>query len=87
MVTVEEHSVIGGLGGAVADVLMGKVSCKFRKIGVNDQFGQSGKAADVLRGMDSPPTRSPTASGRLCNLIRCKIGRNRLIPPDFSVLI
>ena len=47
--TVEEHSVIGGLGDAVADVLMGKVSCKFRKIGVNDQFGQSGKAADVLR--------------------------------------
>ena len=34
---------------AVADVLMGKVCCKFRKIGVNDQFGQSGKAADVLR--------------------------------------
>lgn len=49
VVTVEEHSVIGGLGDAVADVLMGKVSCKFRKIGVNDQFGQSGKAADVLR--------------------------------------
>ena len=47
--TVEEHSVIGGLGDAVADVLIGKVSCKFRKIGVNDQFGQSGKAADVLR--------------------------------------
>ena len=49
VVTVEEHSVIGGLGNAVADVLMGKVCCKFRKIGVNDQFGQSGKAADVLR--------------------------------------
>ena len=49
VVTVEEHSVIGGLGDAVADVLMGKVSCKFRKIGVNDRFGQSGKAADVLR--------------------------------------
>ena len=49
VVTVEEHSVIGGLGAAVADVLMGKVCCKFRKIGVNDQFGQSGKAADVLR--------------------------------------
>ena len=47
--TVEEHSVIGGLGDAVADVLMGKVCCKFRKVGVNDQFGQSGKAADVLR--------------------------------------
>lgn len=49
VVTVEEHSVIGGLGDAVADVLMGKVNCKFKKIGVNDQFGQSGKAADVLR--------------------------------------
>ena len=49
VVTVEEHSVIGGLGDAVADVLMGKVSCKFRKLGVQDQFGQSGKAADVLR--------------------------------------
>ena len=49
IVTVEEHSVIGGLGDAVADVLMGHVACKFRKIGVNDQFGQSGKAADVLR--------------------------------------
>ena len=49
VVTVEEHSIIGGLGDAVADVLMGKVCCKFRKIGVNDRFGQSGKAADVLR--------------------------------------
>ena len=49
VITVEEHSVIGGLGDAVADVLMGKVCCKFRKIGVNDQFGQSGKATDVLR--------------------------------------
>ncbi len=49
VVTVEEHSVIGGMGDAVADVLMGKVNCKFRKIGINDQFGQSGKAAEVLR--------------------------------------
>ena len=49
IITVEEHSTIGGLGDAVADVLMGKVACKFHKIGVQDQFGQSGKAADVLR--------------------------------------
>lgn len=49
VITVEEHSVIGGLGDAVADVLMSKVNCKFHKIGINDQFGQSGKAADVLR--------------------------------------
>ena len=49
VITVEEHSTIGGLGDAVADVLMGKVACQFHKIGVQDQFGQSGKAADVLR--------------------------------------
>ena len=49
VITVEEHSTIGGLGDAVADVLMGKVCCKFLKIGINDQFGQSGKALDVLR--------------------------------------
>ena len=49
VITVEEHSTIGGLGDAVADVLMGKGACQFHKIGVRDQFGQSGKAADVLR--------------------------------------
>ena len=49
VITVEEHSVIGGLGDAVADVLMGKVNCAFKKIGVQDCFGQSGKAKDVLR--------------------------------------
>ena len=49
VITVEEHSVIGGLGDAVADVLMGKVCCKFKKIGVNDQFGTSGKAMEVVR--------------------------------------
>lgn len=48
VITVEEHSVIGGLGDAVAAVLMGKVNCKFKKIGVNDQFGQSGKATVLL---------------------------------------
>ena len=57
VITVEEHSVIGGLGDAVADVLMGNVCCKFKKIGIYDQFGQSGKAADVLReyGLTADP--------------------------------
>ena len=54
--TVEEHSVIGGLGDAVASVLMGNVNCAFHKIGVNDEFGQSGKAMDVLKeyGLTAP---------------------------------
>ena len=56
VVTVEEHSVIGGLGDAVAGVLMGKVDCAFRKIGVQDQFGQSSKAWEVLAeyGLTAP---------------------------------
>ena len=65
VVTVEEHSVIGGLGDAVADVLMGKVACGFRKIGVNDQFGQSGKAADVLKeyGLTAPQIAETIKAG------------------------
>ena len=47
--TVEEHSVIGGLGDAVAALLAGKGPMVFEKIGVQDRFGQSGKPMDVLR--------------------------------------
>jgi transketolase len=47
--TVEEHSVIGGLGDAVADVLIGNGDYLFKKIGVQDRFGQSGKPQDVLK--------------------------------------
>ena len=46
--TVEEHSVIGGLGDTVAPLLIGKGVETFRKIGINDEFGQSGKPADLL---------------------------------------
>lgn len=47
VVTLEEHSVIGGLGDAVADVLMGQ-SGKFMKIGVQDRFGQTGTPDELL---------------------------------------
>ena len=47
IVTAEEHSVIGGLGSAVAEVLAGNSSCKFKMIGVEDKFGRSG-APDLL---------------------------------------
>ncbi|MBQ3484109.1 MAG: transketolase family protein [Clostridia bacterium] len=46
--TVEEHSVIGGLGDAVASALCGMGLEKFLKIGINDEFGQSGKPAHLL---------------------------------------
>jgi len=49
VLTVEEHSVIGGLGSAVADVLAENAPCKLVKIGVNDEFGHSGPAVDLLK--------------------------------------
>ena len=47
--TVEEHSVIGGLGDATASAIIGCGVEKFMKIGINDVFGQSGKPADLLK--------------------------------------
>jgi len=49
ILTVEEHSVIGGLGSAVADVLAQNHPAKLIKIGVNDEFGHSGPAVDLLK--------------------------------------
>ena len=49
VLTVEEHSIIGGLGSAVADVLSTKRPTKQVRIGVNDEFGHSGPAVDLLK--------------------------------------
>lgn len=48
VVTVEEHSVIGGLGSAVCDVLSEKMPTPVKKIGVYDEFGESGPAVELL---------------------------------------
>ena len=48
VVTVEEHSVIGGLGSAVSDVLSEKYPVKVMKIGINDVYGESGPAAELI---------------------------------------
>ena len=55
VVTVEEHSVIGGLGSAVAEVLSEKAPTKMLKIGVNDTFGESGTAVALIKkyGLDA----------------------------------
>ncbi|MBR3331506.1 MAG: transketolase family protein [Mogibacterium sp.] len=49
IVTCEEHSVIGGLGEAVSSLLSEKLPTPVRRIGVNDEFGHSGPAADLLK--------------------------------------
>ncbi len=55
VVTVEEHSVIGGLGSAVAEVLCEEAPTKMLRIGVNDTFGESGPALELIHkyGLDA----------------------------------
>ena len=55
VVTVEEHSVIGGLGSAVCDCLCARHPVPVTKIGVNDVFGHSGPALELLKafGLDA----------------------------------
>lgn len=55
VVTIEEHSVIGGLGSAVCDCLAAKAPTQVLKIGVNDTFGESGPAVELIKkyGLDA----------------------------------
>ncbi len=48
LVTVEEHSVIGGLGEAVSSVLCAQYPAKVVKLGIQDEFGVSGPALELL---------------------------------------
>ncbi|HHY70296.1 MAG TPA: transketolase family protein, partial [Thermoanaerobacterales bacterium] len=49
IITAEEHTVIGGLGSAVAEVLAEKKPTPMRRIGIKDKFGQSGKPQELLK--------------------------------------
>ena len=49
IITCEEHSIVGGLGEAVCAVLSEKLPTPVRRIGVNDVFGESGPAAELLK--------------------------------------
>lgn len=55
MVTIEEHSVIGGLGGAVSELLGEKMPTSILRIGIQDVFGESGSATDLIKkyGLDA----------------------------------
>ena len=55
VITVEEHSVIGGLGSAVCDALCAKLPTPVLKIGMNDMFGESGSAGALVKkyGLDA----------------------------------
>ncbi len=48
VVTAEEHSIIGGLGGAISELLSEKFPCKVKRVGIEDKFGCSGSANELL---------------------------------------
>lgn len=55
VVTVEEHSVIGGLGSAVCDALTANYPVPVKKLGIQDVFGESGSAGELVKkfGLDA----------------------------------
>ena len=55
VVTVEEHSILGGLGGAVCETLSEKCPVPVKRIGIKDCFGESGPAAELIHkyGIDA----------------------------------
>ena len=52
IVTAEDHSIIGGLGGAVAEYLSSNIPIILERVGVNDRFGESGQADEMLELME-----------------------------------
>src|SRR3989339_601588 len=48
IVTVEEHSILGGLGGAVAEVIVENCPVPMARVGIKDMFGESGKPEELL---------------------------------------
>ena len=49
LISVEDHSVIGGLGSIIADVLVEEYPAKLIKMGIKDRFGESGKAQELMK--------------------------------------
>jgi transketolase len=55
VITIEEHQVMGGFGSAVAEFLSEEYPVKVRRLGLNDEFGQSGEPDELIAhyGLDS----------------------------------
>jgi transketolase len=72
VVTVEEHSIVGGLGSAVAEVLAEKATSRIplRRLGVADTFGESGLADELLAKHGLTADRIAAAARALCSARR-----------------
>ncbi len=49
LISIEDHSVIGGLGSAISEVLTEEYPCKLTRMGIHDTFGKSGNAVELLK--------------------------------------
>ncbi len=49
LISVEDHSIIGGLGTAISEVLTDEYPCKLTRMGMKDEFGKSGNAEELLK--------------------------------------
>lgn len=49
LISIEDHNIIGGLGSAISEVLTDEFSAKLIRLGVNDTFGKSGKAEELMK--------------------------------------
>lgn len=49
LISVEDHSIIGGIGSAISEVLTDKFPTKLERMGINDTFGKSGNAKELLK--------------------------------------
>ena len=49
IITIEDHSIIGGLGSAVSEVLTEEYPVKLVRMGIKDTFGKSGKAEELMK--------------------------------------
>lgn len=49
LISLEDHSIIGGLGSAISEVLTSKYPAKLERIGIMDEFGKSGKAEELIK--------------------------------------
>lgn len=67
VVTAEEHSIIGGLGSAVAEVLGENCPVPMKRVGIRDTFGESGKPAELLEKYGLTPQRLASAVKHVLN--------------------
>ncbi len=68
IVTAEEHSIVGGLGGAVAEVLGENMPVPMSRVGMKDMFGESGKPEELLE-------KYGLTSKDICSAVRSVIKR------------